>query len=187
MQRTVITSVHKIFPQASAVIGVLVCLGGCATPAADPARMAIGAPPERTFPPALHRAMCVRNVTGADETNPLYVSMLSNDRLRSALDTSLNAAGLTAAPAACKYPVDANLLGLSQPSIAYDLEVTTHINYKVYDVVGKSILLETISAAFTSKLNEAYSGMARNKLATEGSIRASIGRFMDKLSAVSLP
>lgn len=187
MQRTVITSVHIISRQASAAFGLLVCLGGCAIPPADPARMAIGTLHARTFPPALHRTMCVRNVTGADETNPLFVSMLSNDRLRSALDASLNAAGLSSAPAACKYPVDVNLLGLSQPSIAYDLEVTTHINYKVYDVAGKSILLETVSAAFTSKLNEAHAATARNKLATEGSIRASLGKFMDKLSAVSLP
>ena len=168
-------------------IGMLVFLSGCAS-GADPMRMVVRLPPaDSNFPAALQHSMCVRTVTGGEATNPLWVSKVSNQDFQSALAQSMDAAGLSASSAACKYPVDANLLGLAQPSIGFDLEVTSHVNYKVYDTAAQPVMLETISAAYTAKVSEAFAAVKRLQLANEGSIRGSITQFLEKLRAVMLP
>lgn len=164
--------------------GFLIELSGCAT-AADPGRMVFTAPStNRVFPEHLRRAMCVRSVTGGEQTNPLWMSKVGNDEFRTALASSLDSAGLTAGSNACRYQVDANLLGLSQPSMGLDMTVTSHVNYKVYDPAGQPVLLETISAPYTAAFSEAVLGVVREKRANEGSIRASISQFLEKLQAV---
>jgi len=167
-------------------IAALAWLCGCAT-SADPARMAVGPiTADNDFPQPLRHSMCVRSVTGGEETNPLWVSKVDNDGFRSALAASMEKAGLIAAGDVCKYHVDANLLGLSQPIMGFDLEVTSHVNYKVYDSAGQPILLETISAPYNAKFSEAFAAVVRLQRANEGSIRASISQFLEKLRAVRL-
>lgn len=163
------------------VVGMIGGLAGCATPA-DPTRMTVASlPVNSAFPDALRRAVCVRSVTGGEDTNPLWASKVGSEDFRGALTASLDAAGLTASAGACKYSVDVNLLGLSQPSMGFSFEVTSHVNYKVYDPTGRPILLETISAAYTAEFSEAPIGIVRLKRANEGSIRTSITQFLDKL------
>jgi hypothetical protein len=158
-------------------------LGACAS-AADPSAMALtSVPTAKPFPQKLQHAMCVRNVTGGEKTNPLWVSKVDNDGFRAALDTSLSGVGLAAASAsACGYPIDANLLGLSQPAAGFDLTVTAHVNYKVYDAAGQPLVLETIDAPYTANFSDALVAVERLKKANEGAIRLSIEKFFDKLS-----
>jgi len=143
-------------------------------------------PAEGNFPDALQHAMCVRTVAGGEDTNPLWVSKVGNNDFHSALAGSMDAAALTTSSAACKYPVDVNLLGLSQPSFGLDMEVTSHVNYKVYDTANQPILLETISASYTAAFSEAFVGVVRAQRANEGSVRANISQFLDKLRAITL-
>lgn len=170
----------------TAAVGLLVWLSGCAM-ATDPKNMVVAPMPTgSSFPGPLQHAMCVRTVAGGESTNPLWISKVSSQDFQTALAASLESAGLAAPAAACKYPMDVNLLGLSQPSAGFDMEVTSHVNYKVYDAAGQPILLETISAPFTATVSDAFAGVERMKLANEGSIRASISQFLDKLRAVKL-
>lgn len=125
--------------------------------------------------------MCVRNVTGGQSTNPLWVSEVDNAGFSQALTNSLGGVGLLGAQGVCRYFVDVDLLGLSQPTAGLALEVTSHANYKVYDGGGKPVLFETISAAYSAEFSESVVAAVRLKRANEGSIRASITQFLDKL------
>lgn len=159
----------------------LLSVSGCATPA-DPSLMAVGPTPgERKFPEQLVQAMCVRNVSGGEETNPLWASKVGNQDFQNALTTSLTNANLSAPANACKYSVDVNLLGLSQPTLGLSAEVTSHANYKVYDTSAHPVLLQTISATYTAGFSESVIGVVRLKRANEGAIRASISQFLEKL------
>jgi hypothetical protein len=163
----------------------LACAGlsGCATPA-DPSQMSVAtAPADSNFPPPLHQAMCVRTVSGGEDTNPMWLSKVSNADFQTALGNSLDSAGLSAATGSCKYPVDVNLLGLSQPSIGFDMTVTAHVNYKVYDAAGKPVMLETLNSAYTATVSDAFVGVTRLRLANEGAMRTSISDFFAKLKA----
>src|ERR1700743_2358253 len=114
--------------QLLAAAGLLTGLNGCAT-SADPNAMTVAAPAAsdaKPFPQPLQHAMCVRAVTGGEATNPMWVSKVDNDGFKTALTSSLDSAGLSAQePAHCAFPVDVNLLGLSQPSIGFDMTVTS--------------------------------------------------------------
>jgi hypothetical protein len=168
------------------IIGSLIGLTGCA-PSADPGRMIVTIQSsERAFPERLRHAMCVRSVTGGEETNPLWVSKVSNDEFRAALAASLTNAGLSAAAGECSFPMDVNLLGLSQPSAGFDMTVTSHVNYKVYNSVAQPVLLETISAPYTEPFSFSMPGFVRIGRANEGSIRASIQQFFEKVSVADL-
>ncbi|HEY1837753.1 MAG TPA: hypothetical protein VGG36_08865 [Rhizomicrobium sp.] len=170
-------------------IAMLAGLSACAS-AADPGAMTVASTPAATarpFPAPLQHAMCVRAVTGGEETNPLWVSKVDDAGFNTALTSSLEGAGLSAgAGSTCAYPIDVHLLGLSQPGIGFDMTVTSHVNYKVYDPSGQPFVLETIDAPYTAKLGDAFVGAERLKLANEGSIRTSIQMFFDKLE-VSQP
>lgn len=154
-------------------------LSGCSTPLRQEHMTIAPNPPGGRFAVALARAMCVRNVSGAE-------GQLTDSDFRDALVSSLEAIGLKAAPESCKYPVDVNILGIARPTFARDMTVTTHINYKVYDYSGSAVLLETVSAPFTATTSDASYGAHRSRLAHEGSVRESISRFLDKLRGVSL-
>jgi hypothetical protein len=66
------------------------------------------------------------------------------------------------------------------------MEVTSHVNYKVFDAAAQPILLETISAPFTATFSDSPIGFVRIKRANEGSIRASISQFLEKLRGIKL-
>jgi len=181
MNSTTIAAVAKLAVAMALLAGAL---SACAT-GADPNAMTLQAaatPATKPFPQPLVHAMCVRAVTGGEKTNPLWVSKVDDDGFKTALSTSLDGAGLSASGGtACAYPIDVNLLGLSQPSLGFDMTVTSHVNYKVYDSSGAPFVLATIDAPYTATVSDAFLGVERLKKANEGSIRASIGQFFDKL------
>ncbi len=173
--------------RALSIIFALGNLAGCAT-AADPARMTLATPPSTVgFPVKFRQSMCVRTVSGGEQTDPLWISKVSSEDFQTALSKSMQQAGLLASADPCKFPVDVNLLGLSQPTMGFDIVVTSHVNYKVFDSSGQPVLLETISAPYTATFSDAAYGVARLKMANEGSIRASITQFLEKLQRGSLP
>lgn len=163
---------------------LIVGLAGCASNA-DPSAMTIAAPSDgaKPFPAQLAHAMCVRNVTGGEETNPLWASKVNNDGFKTALASSLEMAGLSAGggSAGCSFPVDANLLGLQQPGVGFDMTVTAHVNYKVFQPSGDPLLLATVDSPYTANFSDALVGVERLKKANEGAIRTSIGDFLVKL------
>ena len=162
---------------------VLAWLCGCGT-SADPAHMAVQSTPANSnFPDALHHVMCVRHVAGREDTSTFWGTLVSDQDFNDALTATLQAAGLAASGAACKYPIDVNVLGVVQYNHMFSMDVTSHLNYKVYDAAGQPVLLETISAAASS---DATFGPVRIKRANEGSIRDSISQFLEKLRAAKL-
>lgn len=162
-------------------LGGLALLGACATPA-DPTRMSVTPTAGAAgMPERLHNATCVRTVTGGEDTNPLWVSKVDDAGFRTALTASLRNAALLADGSSCAYPIDVNLLGLAQPSMGFDLTVTAHVNYKMYDVNNTGVLLETISTPYTATFSESPIAFIRLQRANEGAIRASINEFLDRL------
>ena len=156
-------------------------LAACATAAKPEAMVAVAPASAQPFPQSLQHAMCVRAVSGGQKTNALWVSKVDDQSFKTALTSSLGGAGLVAADTACSFPVDVNLLGLSQPIAGFDMTVTSHVNYKVYDASGQPVVLATVDTPYTADFSAAFVAAERLRLANEGSIRTNIGQFMDKL------
>ena len=112
----------------------------------------------------------------------LFRSGKINDaNFRDALTASLEANGLRANSGSCNYSIDVHILGISRPNTAFDTTVTMHMNYKVYEGSARTVMLESHSATYTATVADAYGGVERFRLAVEGSVRASISQFLDKL------
>jgi hypothetical protein len=161
-------------------------LAACATAAKPEAMIATVPASAQPFPQGLQHAMCVRTVSGGEKTNALWVSKVDDQSFKTALNSSLGGAGLVGEGSACTFPVDVNLLGLSQPMAGFDMTVTSHVNYKVYDAAGQPVVLATIDAPYTADFSAAFVGTERLRLANEGSIRTNIGQFMDKLRQAAI-
>jgi hypothetical protein len=156
-------------------------LAACASAAKPEAMVVSTTPTQAPFPQSLQHAMCVRTVTGGQKTNALWVSKVDDQSFNTALSQSLSNAGLAAPASGCSFPVDVNLLGLSQPIAGFDMTVTSHVNYKVFDPSGQPLVLATIDTPYTADFSAAFVAAERLRLANEGSIRTNISQFLDKL------
>jgi hypothetical protein len=162
---------------------LLALVAGCASPAEVENMIVI--PPEIRDPIdlSLKNAVCVNQVTGGEETNPLWTSEVDNPSFRSALTSSLMNHGLVATETSgCAYDLNANLLGLAQPGFGFDMEVTAHVNYEVlHHASDDPYFLESVSTAYTATVGDAFAGIKRLRLANEGAVKKNIEEFIRAL------
>lgn len=139
--------------------------------------------------PTLVKAIFVRNVSGGEETNPLWTSEVDNRSFRGALELSLLSHDVVRATLdGSTYVLDANLLGVSQPAFGFDLTVNTHVNYTLRKKDTEETYFATsINASHTATVGDAFIAIVRLQLANEGSIRENIRQFLQQLFAKSPP
>jgi hypothetical protein len=166
------------------LIGCLIGLAACARPAESGPMTVTGGASPTSFPVVFQHAMCIRTVAGGESTRPLGFSKVGNKEFQTALSASMDNAGVLATPGACKFQLEVNLLYLSLPEFGLDFEVTSHVTYRVFNGAGQPVLLEIISAPFTATF-DGSGGAERAKRANEGSIRANIAQFLNKLTTAA--
>ena len=167
--------------QLIASAAMLILLAGCAAPAAVSNMSVYTA--HRTAPASLQSAIAVADVTGGRETNPLWVSQVSSEAFRSALEDSLANAGVFQRTlSASKYRLTASLGQLEQPAFGIDMTVTSSIRYTVVDTkTGKDVYSRLIRAPFTAGFSDSPLGTTRVRIATEGSIKKNIELLINDL------
>jgi hypothetical protein len=160
---------------------------GCATPASQ--QMMSVTSPTISGPkvdPRLKGTVHVRNVSGGQDTNPLWVSQVGTNEFRGALLDSLKAYGYSAAdPKDAKMFLDANLQSLSQPFAGFTFNVVSVVNYTVEakDSSTPSTRIP-ITATGTATVSDAFLGTERMRLANERSIKENIAKFLNALGAL---
>ncbi|MGV9007580.1 MAG: hypothetical protein ACOH1H_12680 [Brevundimonas sp.] len=167
---------------AAAAVLALLGLGACAS-ASRPEAMALAATPgliAATGDVGYHSVTSV-TVAGGSETNPLWVSAVSNADFQTALESSLDAAGYlgTSGPA---MAVSANLVNLQQPMVGLDLSVTSTVRYSVTRD-GTVVFDDTVAATGTATMGDAFAAVERLRLANEKSIHENIRQFIERFRA----
>jgi hypothetical protein len=134
--------------------------------------------------PTLQGALSAGEVTGGQETNPLWTSQVNNPEFKEALEQSLQANAMLAPnPGASKYVVTAQLRELKQPLVGFDLTVTSRIGYRVVERASNApIFDEEITTPFTADFGSSFVAVERLRLANEGAIRESIRRFLGRFA-----
>ncbi|MEM6489548.1 MAG: hypothetical protein AAF677_14975 [Pseudomonadota bacterium] len=116
-----------------------------------------------------------------EETNPLWTSEVDDAGFRAALERSLAVNDLApAGPQGCRYGLTANLLGVAQPAVGFDLEVTANVNYGVFRY-DRPFYQSTVQTPFTADFSSAFLAVERLRLANEGAIRTNIETFLEEL------
>jgi hypothetical protein len=135
--------------------------------------------------PGLAGQFAVSEVAGGTETNPMWKSQIDDVSFREALVESLRAAGLLSTGPDAPLAVQARLVKLEQPFLAFDMTVTSVVHYTVKDVRSGAVLIdEDVTAAHTAKVSEAFVGVTRLKLANEGSARRNIAALIERLKQI---
>jgi hypothetical protein len=154
-------------------------ISGCAAPA-DPTAMAPTQLQQTNVNPAYKSAIQISSVQGGKKTNPAWMSKISNDDFKTALESSLKNIGYYSN--AGKLQLDANLLEVKQPIAGFDLTVTTVIDYNLKRADGRSVFRKVITTPYTAAFSDSLIAVTRLKKANEGSVRANIKAFIAALN-----
>jgi hypothetical protein len=167
----------------TALLVFIVLISGCATPARVDQMTVSGQPTQRVAETPLRDNVAVRDVTGGQETNPMWKSNVSSGEFALAIEGSLRTVGLLALNRqAGRFMLTAHLQSLEQPVFGLDMTVTASVNYSVVErATGKEVFQKTVVAPYTAKFGDAFVAVERLKLANEGAIRTNISQLIDEL------
>ena len=162
-------------------------LSGCASPARIGMMRVDGNPLQRIQQTPLRGMVSIQDVTGGQDTNPLWTSKVSSVDFKNAMEESLKAVGLYAPTQLGKYRLTAHLESLDQPLFGASLTVTARVNYVLYEqATGKNIYSRKIELPYTAKAFDALLATERLRLANEGAIRVKIKQLIDDLFALNI-
>jgi hypothetical protein len=172
------------------LFGAVALIQGCATPAltenmVPPAPIAASKPAD----PSLAQAIQVQSIAGGSETNPMWVSKVSDNDFKAALVRALQSAGLLSADGSSpRFRLDATLLSLEQPMFGLDLKVTCSVRYDLSDAsTGKRVFGKTITTPFTATFSDSALAVARLRIANEGAVRQNLAELLDELLKLRPP
>jgi hypothetical protein len=173
----------------SAAAAALVLMG-CASPARVD-QMQVDPPVATRVAAAssgLKENIGIKDVTGGQETNPMWVSNISSNDFERALEASLRNAGLLSINRqGSKYVLTAHMLKLEQPLFGASMTVTATVRYELIErASGKPLLSSSLTTPFTAEFGAAFLGAERLKLANEGAARTNIQQLIEVLVALRL-
>jgi hypothetical protein len=178
---------NKIFIASLVIISATV-LGGCAAPARVDQMTVMQTPAQSVVHTPLRSNIAVRDVSGGNETNPMWKSNIGNSEFEQALESSLRNAGLlSAGKQAGKYMLTAHMEKVDQPMMGASMTVTVTVNYVLQErATGKEILNRTVNLPYTAAWNAAFAGTERLRLANEGAIKVNIGKIIEEIFALNV-
>ncbi len=157
--------------------------GACASPA-QPQAMVVSVTPAMTVSPGQRGYQQVRiaEVSGGEDTNPLWVSNVSDADFQTALEASLRAANYLS-DGSGPLSLSVNLEEVQQPMMGLDFTVTTRARYRLTDASGAVVFDEVIAASGTATMGENFLGVERLRIANEKAVQANIASFLTQLRA----
>lgn len=172
----------KKYFQIAVLLAMVAMMGGCATPARVDQMTVEGQPSQRIAATPFRNHLMVRDVTGGQETNPMWRSSIGSNEFRQALEGSLRAVGLLSLDPNSRYLLTAHLEKVDQPFAGFDMTVTASVRYTVSErATGKEVFGRTVAVPYTASFGDSLLGAERLKLANEGAVRANITQLIDEL------
>lgn len=161
-------------------------LGGCATATKSTDMVATPATAVTK-----HAGAVTVNVTGGSETSPMWKSMVSDTDFADAIRASIKQSGLFAAigaGTASDYQLDIQLVRLVQPSFGASFKVTLETSWFLKSSHDqKMIWQKSVTSSHTATMGEAFAGVTRLRLATEGAVRENIKDAIVQMGTLTLP
>jgi hypothetical protein len=169
------------------IVAISAALGGCAAQTTVAGMTLSQAEAVKPSNPRMSKAVAVKAVGGGEDADPLGGFNVTTGDFKQALLDSLKLAGLLG-DAAAPYSLMVISVKLDQPSFGFDISVTATVHYVVTDTAkGGVVWSETITSSHTATMDDAFVGVTRLTLASEGAIRKNIGQLVQKLGAAPLP
>jgi len=168
------------------LIAALCGLGACGSPAVRSDRMAPVPAGETEFAlgSSLRGSIGLKDVGGGEPDTE--DSNVGDDQLRQAVLSALQQYGLLQTDEAkVRFRLNVMLVRLSHPAADLNLTVNSQLRYTLTRVdTGAVLFNDVIRASYTATIGDEFVAFLRLRLAKEGSIRANIAAFLDRLRAL---
>lgn len=179
-----ISSYHSTI-LATCFAGVLLALSGCATPVSHEALVPASLEVTKHHPQSLAIV-----ASGGTETSASGKPQVSDTELQQAVATAVTQTKTFSRVVDGKngdYILTVNVFSLTQPSFGFSFTVGAEVGWTLTRADnGAKVWQESIKSEHTVGVAEAFVGVTRLKLATEGAIRNNVKQGLVKLSALSL-
>lgn len=166
-------------------VPVLFNLGGCASPVTHQALV-----PTNSAVATQHAQSVAVTTGGGSETSAAGKSQVSDVELRQAVVAAINQSKVFARTVEGKegdYQLNVNLVNLVQPSMGFSFTVEAEMGWALTKAdTGAVIWRESIKSKHTTTTSEAFAGVTRLKMATEGAVRNNIEQGLKKLGELKL-
>ena len=129
------------------------------------------------------------SVTGGKETNAAGKSQISDSAFKEAIVASIQQSKVFAnvADSGGDYALSVAIISMDQPSFGLDFTVKMEAGWTLKNVkTGAVAWQEVIKSEHTATTSDAFSGVARLRMANEGAARNNISRALAKISALRL-
>lgn len=157
----------------------LLALGACASGARPEAMAVLPSAVEAARPGTPgYQSIRVEAVQGGGDTNPLWLSNVSNAEFKTALESSLQTSGYFKADG--PWALTATMVDLQRPMAGFDLSVVSRVRYSVLDRSGTIVFDETVAATGTATMGDSLLAVERLRMANEASIRENIKAFLTR-------
>ena len=160
-------------------------LSGCSTPATSKSMVVSTFSLQKVFPYSVSV-----NVLGGKETSAMDKSQISNEAFMQAIEDSLYKSGLFSEIIHGKnadYLLNVMIFNLAQPSFGFSFTVKMEAVWSLAHADSKKVLMrESVRSSFTATTGDAFAGVTRLRIATEGAAQENIRLGIKKLSQLNL-
>ncbi|GGY28387.1 hypothetical protein [Pseudoduganella albidiflava] len=175
----------RSFLSASFVVASLLTLGGCASPVVHDALVPV------SLQVAKHHPQTVAVTTsGGSETSAAGKSQVADAELQKAVADAITQSRTFSRVVEGKngdYTLTVTIFNLSQPSFGFSFTVGVEMGWTLTRTsTGEKVWQESIKSEHTATASDAFAGVVRLRLATEGAVRNNIQQGITKLSALQL-
>lgn len=166
-------------------LGLVGLASGCASPTTRE-----GMTPDTFDTVNRHPYSVSVNVTGGQETNPLWKSQISDATFTEALVDSITKSKTFSRVVQGKggdYILTVSLVSMDQPSFGASFTVKMEAGWSLKRADnGTVVWQEAIQSSHTATVGDAFVGVARLRLATEGAAKNNIKQGLEKISKLKL-
>ena len=167
------------------LVAVLTLLGGCATPAGH-----VGMTPDSYDTAKKHPQTVSLSVTGGKETSAAGKSQISDSEFQQALEAAITKSQTFSAVIqgnGANYLLNVTMFNMQQPSFGLSFTVKLEAGWTLTRAdSGEVVWQESIKSSHTATTSDAFVGVARLRLATEGAAKNNIKQGLAKISRLNL-
>lgn len=169
----------------TALVVTALCLGGCAT-ATQTAAMA----PKTEWHVNKNAGAVTIHVGGGSETSAMGASKIADEDFAKAIQQAIADSGLFAKSevnGSGDYRLDVQIARLQQPMFGASFTVVLETTWRLSRQSDNAILWEKpVVTNFTANMSDAFVGVTRLRLATEGAARNNINDAITQIGAIAL-
>lgn len=166
-------------------LGLSALLAGCASPATREGMIPGDLDTAKKHPQTVSVA-----VTGGQETNPLWKSQISDTSFAEALSDAITRSKVFSAVVQGKggnYQLDVALVSMTQPSFGASFTVDMEAGWSLRRTDSAAVVWQaSVKSKHTATVGDAFVGVERLRLATEGAAKNNIKQGLEMISRLNL-